>query len=457
MAGGTFVTYNKIRPGAYINFIAKPQPLLQLSDRGIATVPLAMTWGPELGLIDMVSSDLVDGTSLSKIGYSAIDLESLPYRLVLTGCSRCKFFNLASGGSKSEATLGAASKTFKATAKYHGTTGNKIAVVIVKDKVSEGDTQTYTVTTLFRNLEMDKQSKLSKPTDLIDNDYIDWDTTSTAEFAETAATNLEGGENGTVDEETAYPLYFKAIKNEIFNTMGIPTDSDLVKAAAELFIKDLRENEGVKVQCVLYDYNKADYEGIIESHQGYEDDIEVVDPVNFVLWVTGITAGADINQSNTAKVIPGATKIIGELSNTEIIDALQKGRFLITKRRDGAIKVEKDINTLYTFTSKKSYDFSKNRVIRVLDEVGNTVSLTWDKSYCGKLDNEDEGRKVFKADLINYGNILQGVKAITNFLGSDDIECLPGPAVDDVIVNWPIQPVDSMEKLYATFTVGKKA
>ena len=222
------------------------------------------------------------------------------------------------------------------------------------------------------------------------------------------------------------------------------------------YIKDLRENEGVKVQGCVYDKASYDYEGIISSHQGYKTDAEEISPINFVAWVTGATAGAEINESNTHKAIQDAVDIIGEMTNTEIIEALSQGKFLISRTRKGTILVEKDINTLHTFTVKKSYDFSKNRCMRVLDECGNTVGSTWDENFCGKVDNDADGRNVYKTQLISYGNQLQGIKAITNFLGADDIEVLMGDAVDAVVVNWPIQPVDSMEKLYMTFTVGRK-
>lgn len=48
LGGGTFLTQNKILPGAYINFISVAQASATLSDRGIATIPLDMNWGPEI-------------------------------------------------------------------------------------------------------------------------------------------------------------------------------------------------------------------------------------------------------------------------------------------------------------------------------------------------------------------------------------------------------------------------
>ena len=451
--GGTFLVQNKVRPGAYINFVAVPQSLMNVSDRGIATIALPMSWGPQGEIIDILSSDLTDGSSLAKIGYSSTDVESLLFRICLQNCYRLKAWRLDTGGTKATATIGTGETALKPTAKYAGICGNDIKIVIVKDDDSGS---TYTVETLYKGIRKDIQSKLTSPTLLEDNDWVDWNVTQQTVFTATAATSLAGGENGTVTETTAYTDYWAKMKTETWNTMGLLSEDATVKTAFCEYIKDLRENEGVKVQGCVYDKATYDYEGIISSDQGYKTEVEEISEVNFVAWVTGATAGAEINESNTHKTVQDAVEIIGELTNTEIIDALQNGKFVISKLRSGTIVVEKDINTLHTFTTDRSYDFSKNRVIRVLDEMGNTVMNTWDENYCGKLDNDADGRNVYKADLVSYGNTLQGIHAITNFLGADDIEVLMGDDVDSVVVNWPVQPVDSMEKLYMTFTVGRK-
>lgn len=45
MAGGVWLSQNKVRPGAYINFRQVAKPLLTVGDRGIATVALPLSWG----------------------------------------------------------------------------------------------------------------------------------------------------------------------------------------------------------------------------------------------------------------------------------------------------------------------------------------------------------------------------------------------------------------------------
>ena len=212
------------------------------------------------------------------------------------------------------------------------------------------------------------------------------------------------------------------------------------------------------MQAVLYNA-AADYEGIISVAQGYKTVNETVSPTTFVAYVAGLTAGANVDESNTYHVIEGATSIVYPVGvtpygNEEIIAALQAGKFVLSTRQDGAVVVEQDINTLHTFTPDKGYTFSKNRVIRTLDEINNSVSLLFERSYIGKVNNNEDGRNVFKADVISYLNTLQSISAIQNFDASTDIQIYAGEAIDAVVIDLAIQPVDSMEKLYMTVMVG---
>ena len=47
LGGGTYLVQNKLLPGAYINFVSASRASATLSDRGTATFPLSLDWGPE--------------------------------------------------------------------------------------------------------------------------------------------------------------------------------------------------------------------------------------------------------------------------------------------------------------------------------------------------------------------------------------------------------------------------
>src|SRR5699024_8903888 len=146
----------------------------------------------------------------------------------------------------------------------------------------------------------------------------------------------------------------------------------------------------------------------------------------------------------TNKVIEGGTDIIGKYTNSEIIAALKGGEFVFTTNQRGEVKVEQDINSYHTFISSKNYAFAKNRVLRVLDEIGTSVKDIWEQSFMGKVDNNADGRDVFKGNLNDHFIQLQNINAIQNWGGVDDIDISQGADLDSVIVGVYVQPVDAM-------------
>lgn len=442
MAGGTFLTQNKIRPGAYINFKGVAKPLSSLGARGIMTMPVPMSWGDTI--TELLSTELIDGKSLPKIGYTAFDEESQIFREALKNAYKAIVYRLDTGGAKATAVL----TPLTATAKYAGIVGNEIAVSVVANGAK------FDVITVFRNVEKDRQT-VTTVEELEDNDWVVF--SGTGDVVANAGVTLSLGTNGTVSDST-YANYLNAIKAYNWNTMAIPQDASSQTQNFITFIESQRDTFGKKVQAVLYNVD-ADYEGVISVAQGYKTTDEIISPTTFVAYVAGLTAGANPNESNTYHVIPGAVSIVypdgvTPYGNEEIIEALQAGKFVLSTRQDGAVVVEQDINTLHTFTPDKGYSFSKNRVIRTLDEINNSVALVFERSYIGKVNNNDDGRNIFKADIINYLNTLQNISAIQNFDPTADIQIYAGEAIDAVVVDLAVQPVDSMEKLYMTVMVG---
>lgn len=452
-AGGTWTTQNKRRPGAYINFVSVPAPLGTLGERGVVAVGMPMTWGPEDELIELNGNELLSGASLPKVGVTSFDTEeSLPYRVALSGCFDALLFRTDRGGTQATADITASVLT--ATAKYAGTTGNKITVVIVKDKPAVGQ---YTIQILLSNiLKEEFIATQIEELEELESQYVVFTVAKGQEstnIPETAGTPLAGGTNGEVDDQT-YTTFWNLLDTKTFQCLAMydksPELAPLIKDKVEIW----REKRGKKVQAVVYDYTQADYEGIISVDQGFKTSTETVDETMFMLWVASQTAGAQVNQSLTASVVESGVEIINPVLEDDIEDALAEGRFILSYRQDGAVCVEQDINTLHEFTVDKNYAFSKNRVIRVLDEIGNTVALVFNRNYCGKVDNDDQGRNTFKTEIISLIDQLVGIRAVTNFDGASDITVLPGEAVDAVVVDLTIQPVDSMEKLYMTVNVN---
>jgi hypothetical protein len=90
--------------------------------------------------------------------------------------------------------------------------------------------------------------------------------------------------------------------------------------------------------------------------------------------------------------------------------------------------------------------------MRTLNQICNDVYEYFSKYFIGKLDNNDTGRNLMKAWVVKYLNEMQANNGIQNF-DAEDVSVTQGNTLDSVLVDIAIQPVDSVEKVYATITV----
>lgn len=437
MAGGTFITQNKVRPGAYTNMLAKRKSTLSVSERGTVAFPISLNWGAENAITKVTIDDLLNGNSIGLIGTDANDEDSLALQLAFLGANTLLLYRVNAGGDKATATIG----DLTAEAKYSGVAGNKITVSVA----TNGDN--FDVITSFDGKVKDKQT-VSGIAELRNNDFVEFEGTGVLEA--NAGVTLTGGTNGTV-AENAYTDFLSALDGLNFNCLAMPSEVEADKTATITKVRLLREDNGKYVQAVIID-TQANYEGIISIKQSFKMGETVVSKSNVAIYVAAITAGAPVNVSNTYKEVEGATEIVDVLSNDEIIEALNQGYFVFSTRQDGVIVVEQDINTLHSFDETRGYAFKKNRVIRTLDELAKAINLDFEKNYIGKVTNDSEGRNVFKASVMSKIATFVSMGCI-EAVPAEDVEVLPGEDIDSLVLNLAITPLDSMEKLYTTITV----
>ena len=153
LGGGTFLTQNKILPGAYINFISVANASATLSDRGIATIPLEMNWGPE-GEVITVELGEFQKDSQKIFGYAYTADELKPMREIFKHAKTVHFFRLNSSGTKAACTY--------ATAKYPGTRGNDLRIVIEENENSQPESKLYDVATFLGTVQVDQQRPFLK-------------------------------------------------------------------------------------------------------------------------------------------------------------------------------------------------------------------------------------------------------------------------------------------------------
>lgn len=449
MAGGIFTSQNKVLPGVYINTKSKNSVISNIGTRGTVAIPMALSWG-ESGKVQEINA----GDDLTPfIGYDITADQALFLREMFKGSdvtgapTKVLLYRLAgTSGAKATVTIGEDETTLTATAKYNGTRGNDISIAVVADP---DDVGAYDVSTIVSGSIVDIQH-VSAITGLKANDWVEF-TGTTALVASTGA-SLTGGANPTTSS-TDYAAFLTAIEPYTFDILCYDGADSTVKAAFIQFVTRINEAVGKKCQLVLSGaVGVADSKYVIAVKNGVKlSDGTSLTAAQATYWVAGVEAGALYNQSLTYAKYPDAVEANPKLSNADIETNVQGGMIVFIDDF-GDVKICTDINTKTTITATEGPEFKKNRVMRVLMQFCNDTYEYFSKYYIGKVDNNDNGRSLLRKYIIGYLNEMQANNGIQNFT-AEDVEVLPGDAVDSVVINANIAPTDSIERIYMTVTV----
>ena len=438
LGGGFFLTQNKVLPGAYINFISAARASATLSDRGIAAMPFVADWGEEGKVIEVTTEDF-QKYSLQLFGYDYTHPQMQMFREIFKNAKVLYGYRLNSGTTKA--------KNDYAVAKYGGSRGNALTIVIENDVDTEGG---FLVKTLLDNTEADIQS-VKKAQELQDNDFVTFQKEATLQT--TAGMPLTGGTDGEGRTGANYQKFLEKIEKYSFHTLGCNSAEQEIIDLFIAFTKRMRDEQGVKFQTVVYRAENADYEGIISvENKLLNVDESLFGEFSLVYWVTGASAGCAVNKSNVNKVYDGEYEIDTNYTQRQLEDGVKKGKFLFHKVGE-EVRVLDDINTFVSVTVDKNEDFQSNQVIRVLDQIGNDIAVLFNTKYLGKVQNNNAGRIAFWNDLVTYNNELQRLQAITDF-EPEQLIVEQGESKKSVVVTNPVTPVMAMSKLYMTVIVN---
>ena len=434
LGGGTFVTQNKILPGAYINFISAKRATSSLSDRGIVAMPLELDWGIDEEAFQVTSDDF-EKYSVKYFGYDYTH-EKLKGLRDLFKNIRLGYFYKLNKGVKASCTI--------ATAKYSGIRGNDLKVTVT---TNIDDNAKFDVVTLLDNKKVDTQ--IAKViTDLQDNDYITWKKDATLEAS--AGLVFTGGTNGEAVTGAEYQAFLDKIESYSFNALGCLATTTEIKSLFVEFTKRMRDKVGAKFQTVLYKKSDADYEGVVSVENKIKDK-DLVES-SLIYWATGAIAGCDINKSNTNKKYDGEFDVGVNYTQIQLEEALKSGKFIFHKVGD-EVHVLEDINTFVSFTDDKNDDFSSNQSVRVLDQIANDIATLFNTKYLGEVPNDKSGRISFWNDVVKHHEQLQNMRAIEDFK-ADDVSVEPGSDKKTVVVSDAVKVISAMSKLYMTVSVS---
>lgn len=451
MAGGNFdINVGKTRPGTYVNVKSKRQQKAKGSTRGIAVIPfVGYDWGPN-GEFVKLSVDSPDAY-LHKLGRSVYDTDDfmLMVREIFKNAITCYVY-IINTGMVAKATM---EDGLTVTAAYPGARGNDISVISTENVLGGFDVTVYMGT---EKVEIYEGMKTCQ--DLVAASagrYVTFEAAAgETELKAIASLRLEGGSNG-ITENFAITEFLDKVEKIRWNTMCFPITETSLQAVCIAKIKMLRNGVGKYVQAVLPNC-KADFEGIINVTNSVVLDDGTANGQQLTVaqacaWVAGVTAGASKTQSNTYVEYTGAVDIIGVKSNEEAIEAVKNGEFFFARSDEDKIVVEYDINSLHNFTTERTPDYAKNRVIRVYDSFAEDLRLNFPPN---KFSNDPDGWLIMEGlgrELLNsYGPVSGGGDgSIMDINLEDDFYVDQSRSHgDETYFNVGLHAVDSAEKLY---------
>lgn len=458
MAGGTWIDQNKVRPGVYINYSSSPATLASMGDRGVVCIAKQLGWGDSEDFI--VIEDPTE--CFEKLGYDQLSNELIWLRQLLIGTNRTDgaskilIWRLGcTGEAAATATQTDDANTLTVTANHKGARGNDISVVVTADPDNDATRSIFYVQTLVDGSLVDSQTLKSESSTvalsgLADNDWVSFTSTGNA-FA--TSITLSGGADGTVSAN-AYSDFLAAAELKTWNVLAYGGTDAVIKSAVTSFVKRLSNDEGKKVQACLWNYPSADNECVISVAPQHITDLSghTFTDEEMVCWVAGSSAGASVSQSLTYAAHPDAVSINPVLTSSQQIDAINAGQFAFIEEF-GSIKNIQDNNTFTTFAPTKGKAFRKNRVIRVIFGLANDIYRVFAQYYIGNTNNDETGRSLLKAEILELLFRYQSAGALQNVI-ADDVTVSPGTESDAVVIECYIQPVDSIEKIYINITIS---
>ena len=431
LGGGTFIAQNKVLPGAYINFVSVAAASATLSERGIAAIAIETDWGAS-GIQEITNGDF-QKNSLKLFGYSYDNDALKGLRELFANIKTLFAYRLNDGGIKATCTY--------ATAKYAGTRGNSLKIVIA---ANADDNTKWDVSTVLETEVMDTQT-VADATGLVSNDWVTFK--SDATLAATAGTALTGGTNGTVTG-TQHQNFLDALEAKSFNALGCLSTTDAIKGLYVNFCKRLRDEIGKKFQVVIYN-KAADYEGVVNVKNAVTDTGAAGSEL--VYWVTGVIAGTAVNASALNKKYDGEFSVNVDYTQSQLENAIKAGEFTLHQVGND-VRVLSDINSLVTTSDTKGDIFKDNQTIRVIDQIANDIAVLFNTKYLGVVPNDNAGRISLWSDIVQHHMNLQNIRAIENF-SDTDVQVDQGETKKAVVVADAVTVVNAMEKLYMTVTI----
>ncbi|MFR4784932.1 MAG: phage tail sheath subtilisin-like domain-containing protein [Pilosibacter sp.] len=197
------------------------------------------------------------------------------------------------------------------------------------------------------------------------------------------------------------------LKTEDANVIVYPylkstTSASTAQQTIANWVKAMQEEEGKNITAVLTNY-VADSQYADQQRTGVTlSDGSTLTAAETGAWIGGVTAGAKITESNTARKFVGAIDVTPRMTKTEMETAIKAGKLILTVDKSQNVTVVADVNSLTSTTQTLGDIMKQNRSVRTACGIREDIGTVWDSNIKGKYNNNEKGRSIFKSALVEY-------------------------------------------------------
>lgn len=236
------------------------------------------------------------------------------------------------------------------------------------------------------------------------------------------------------------------VEDEYFNVVVTDDQSPEMRQQISAWIADRCDKRGRYARCLFVDKNALPDSAPDNMYLSLCVNTVNGDATLTAFALACVEAGASWNESTTMSTFGLDGALDEALSDEDLETAIESGIMAIMKRIDGALCICKDINTRAKNSSIPA-QLGKNRAVRLIETLRNTLRSLWETQYAGKVHNDETGRLLWKSKVCEVLNEFVAGHGIEQY-ESDDIIVAAGEKSDEVVMTIPLQFIDSAELVY---------
>ena len=252
--------------------------------------------------------------------------------------------------------------------------------------------------------------------------------------------------SGGADGAGGGAIDLSLVEDEYFNVVVTDDQSPEMRQQISAWIADRCDKRGRYARCLFVDKNALPDSAPDNMYLSLCVNTVDGDATLTAFALACVEAGASWNESTTMSTFGLDGALDEALSDDDLETAIESGIMAIMKRIDGALCICKDINTRAKNSSIPA-QLGKNRAVRLVETLRNTLRSLWETQYAGKVHNDETGRLLWKSKVCEVLNEFVAGHGIEQY-ESDDIIVAAGEKSDEVIMTIPLQFIDSAELVY---------